>query len=292
MKKLEIPADVPKNSESIFIENYTAITKSTNQLFLFTADHKIEHLNKDFYNKNIPAEVNDPERLFEIANEGEIGAFATQLGLIARYGKKYPDIHYIAKLNSKTDIIPSIQKDPVSRYLWNIEDVIQFKKNSGLKIAGIGYTVYIGSEFEDTMLQEAAQLIYQAHQHGLIAIIWMYPRGKNIKNKRSADLIAGAAGIANCLGADFAKINPPTNKKGKTDSELLTQSTQASGNTKILCSGGTKIDKKEFLRQLYAQIQIGGTSGAAIGRNIYQNTLKDAIEMTKAIAAIVYENGK
>ena len=57
MKNIVVPADVPINYEQIFIENYKTITKDTGRLMLFAADQKIEHLNKDFYGKNIPKEI-------------------------------------------------------------------------------------------------------------------------------------------------------------------------------------------------------------------------------------------
>ena len=46
-----------------------------------------------------------------------------------------------------------------------VADVIEFKQNSDLAIAGIGLTVYLGSEYEHEMLSTAAKTIFQAHQH-------------------------------------------------------------------------------------------------------------------------------
>jgi len=284
MSKSEIktPADVPASTQKIYQENYKKITKNTGKLFLFAGDQKIEHLNKDFYGDNIPKEVNNPEHLFAIASKGEVGAFATQMGLIAQYGKKHPDINYIIKLNSKTDIIPKHELDPISTQLWDISKVVEFKKNSGLSICGIGYTVYLGSEFESEMLSQASQLVYEAHQEGLVAILWMYPRGHHVKDEKNPDLLAGAAGVAVSLGADFAKINAPQNPKD------LQQAVTAAGKTKLICSGGPKVDDTTFLQNLYNQIHIGGTFGAAIGRNIYQRKLEDAIQFTKKVSDIIY----
>jgi len=282
MSKVDIPADIPPQAQETYRENYKKITKDTQKLFLFAGDQKIEHLNKDFYGNNIPPEVNNPEHLFKIADKGQIGAFATQMGLIAQYGKQYPNINYIVKLNSKTDIIPKEDLDPISNQLWNIDEVVELKKNSGLSICGIGYTIYLGSEFEADMLAQASQLIYEAHHAGLIAILWMYPRGSHVANEKNPNLLAGAAGVAVSLGADFAKINAPKDPKD------LQQAVTAAGKTKLLCSGGPKIDDKTFLRNLYDQIYIGGTCGTAIGRNVYQRTLDEAIQFTKKVSEIIY----
>ncbi len=174
----DMPADVPSNKHDEYSKNYQTITKGTNRLFLFAGDQKIEHLQKDFIGPAIdPAAIN-PEYLFAIASQAPIGVFATHLGLIARYGNKYPAINYLVKLNSKTDCVKTDQKDPLSTTLWSVDDVVQFKKQSGLPIHGIGYTVYVGSEFEHIMLAEAAQAVYQAHSYGLVSVLWMYPGEK------------------------------------------------------------------------------------------------------------------
>ncbi len=212
MNEINIPADVPQHAEREFIDNYYAITRNSNRLFLFSCDQKIEHLHDAFDpdNEAIHEDAVHPEHLFKIAAQGDIGAMATQLELIARYGKQYPTVNYIAKLNSKTNLIPSEQQDPVSAPLWDVDNLVTLKKDSQLLINGIGVTIYLGSEFEDEMLSFASEAIFNAHQHGLVAILWMYPRGKAIENETDAHLLAGAAGAANALGADFVKIKAPS----------------------------------------------------------------------------------
>jgi len=284
MKNIEIPAGVAKEAEKTYIENYEQITKKTDRLFLLAGDQKTEHLNKDFYGPDIPEEVNDPEHLFQIASKGQSGAFVTQLGLIERYGKKYPDINYIVKLNVRTNIVPVDEKDPDTRILWGVKDILDFKKVSGLNICGVARTIYPGSETEQEMLRGFEQTVYPAHKNGLVAILFIYPRGKHIEYETDPDIIAGATGIGACLGADFVKIK--STKKVKD----LKQAVGASGNTKVICAGGPKKDDKKFLQTLYEQIHIAGTSGVAVGRNVYQRTLPDAIAFTQAISEIIYKD--
>jgi fructose-bisphosphate aldolase/6-deoxy-5-ketofructose 1-phosphate synthase len=170
--------------------------------------------------------------------------------------------------------------------LNSIKDVVDFKKSSNLEIIGVGYTVYIGSEYESQMLSEAAQIVYQAHMNDLLAILWVYPRGKSVKNERDADIIAGAAGVAACLGADFVKINPPEGDVG-----LLKQAVMAAGRTKVICSGGEKKSEDVFLQELKDQITIG-VFGCAIGRNIHQREEKEAIEFCKKIKKVLSDSSK
>src|SRR5260221_7046821 len=85
-----IPGDVPNNVIQTFQDNYNAITRETGRLMLFACDQKIEHMNTDFYGDGIDTSALNPEHIFRIAARGSIGALATHLGLIARYGKQYP----------------------------------------------------------------------------------------------------------------------------------------------------------------------------------------------------------
>lgn len=285
---LHTPAMVKEEYENEYKKNYLAITRGTQRLFLFSCDQKIEHLNKDFYGSGIDPNDNDPEHLFKIAQHGNVGAFATHLGLISQYARLYPSINYIVKLNAKTDLVPYSQHDPVSYALWNIDQILEFKQRTKLAITGIGYTIYLGSEFESQMLAQAATLIYQAQSHGLVTILWMYPRGKSIKQEKSGELIAGAAGVAVSLGADFAKINSPDPSEGKTTEEWLKIACQAAGKTKLIISGGSKIEEQRFLDKLAHLIKLDCIAGTATGRNIHQRSLSDAVTLTHAISSVVY----
>jgi fructose-bisphosphate aldolase/6-deoxy-5-ketofructose 1-phosphate synthase len=283
--EIHIPGDVPNGSINEFVNNYDLVTHGSGRLMLFAGDQKIEHLNDDFYGEGIHEDDNEPEHLFKIADAAEIGLLATQLGLISMYGGDYPEIPYLVKLNSKTHLVKTAQRDPISPTLMDVEQVVQFKKDSGLEIVGIGYTIYLGSEFEHIMLREAAQAVNKAHQSGLISVLWIYPRGQAVKDEKDPDLIAGATGVAATLGADFVKVNAPK-KDGVANADLLIRAVKAAGKTKVICAGGSSTDPKAFLQSLHDQINIAGVSGNATGRNIHQKSLEEAVRMCNAISAI------
>ena len=156
-----VPLDVPKAMRETYINNYMEMTRGTGRLMLFAGDQKVEHLNDDFYGEGVPEDDADPEHLFRIASRAKIGIFASQLGLIARYGMDYRDVPYLVKINSKTNLIETEQADPFSNLWYDVDQVVEFKENSGLNILGVGYTIYLGSEFEAEMLVQAAQIIYE-----------------------------------------------------------------------------------------------------------------------------------
>lgn len=284
-----VPLDVPKTMRETYIQNYLEITKESGRLMLFAGDQKVEHLNDDFYGEGVPEDDADPEHLFKIASQAKIGVFASQLGLIARYGMDYKDVPYLVKVNSKTHLVETTQAEPFSNLWYDMDQVVQFKENSGLNVLGVGYTIYLGSEFEAEMLVQAAQVVYDAHQHGMVSVLWIYPRGAAVKDEKDPHLIAGTTGVGACLGTDFVKVNYPK-KEGAKSAEVFKESIKAAGRTKVVCAGGTSDECEAFLRKLYDQIHISGAMGNATGRNIHQRPLDEAVRMCNAVYTITVED--
>jgi fructose-bisphosphate aldolase/6-deoxy-5-ketofructose 1-phosphate synthase len=287
--EVRVPADVPPGRRWDYQESYLKITRGSGRLMLFAGDQKVEHLNRDFSGPGISPEDGDPEHLFRIADRGRIGVFAAQLGLIARYGMDYPRVPYLVKLNSKTDLVQADQRDPLSRQLVEVSQVEEFAKDSGLEVLGVGYTVYLGSEYEAKMLREASQIVLQAHRRGLVAVLWIYPRGRAVRDERDPHLIAGATGVAAALGSDFVKVNYPK-REGASSELIFKEAVAAAGRTKVVCAGGASRDPKSFLQELFDQIHVSGAAGNATGRNIHQKGLDEAVRICNAISAITLDD--
>ncbi len=287
MTEIKAPLTVPSGKKSEYAKNYSLATNGTGRLLLIAGDQKVEHLNVDFFGPGITAEDNSPEHLFQIAAHSRGGLLAAHLGLIARYGQDYRQVPYLVKLNGKTNIGPNEDKDS-SKPWWKVEEIARFKKESGLKIVGIGYTLYLGGKYEAQMLARAAKAINQAQQNGLISVIWVYPRGKNIKED-DIHTIAGGAGVAACLGADFVKVKYPYTAKGKQVPKRFQEVTKAAGRTKVICVGGGKRTIKDILEETEKQMRIGGSAGMAIGRNLHQRPLIEADRLTAALGAIIWK---
>jgi fructose-bisphosphate aldolase / 6-deoxy-5-ketofructose 1-phosphate synthase len=286
MPKIHIPYDVPKTKHAEYLKNFRTATRGTGKLLMFACDQKVEHLNDDFVGLGISPEVADAKHYFEIAKRAHIGVLGSQLGLIAKYGDICPETPFIIKANSKTNIIQRSDRDPFSNRWLPMDDIIEFKKNSGLNIVGVGYTVYIGSTYESESFGQAARIVYKAHQEGLLAIVWMYPRGRAVKNEEDIHLLAGGAGVAVCLGADFVKINYPYSQGTVQAARKFQEVVRAAGRTGVICIGGKKMPVRKFLEQVHNQINVSGTMGVAIGRNIFQRPLDEAIRMADSIAAV------
>jgi DhnA family fructose-bisphosphate aldolase class Ia len=287
--QVKVPADVLADARETYVDNYMKATRGSGRLMLFACDQKIEHMNKDFYGEGIDIADAEPEHLFKIGDQGVCGVLAGQRGLVAQYAADYPNINYLVKMNSKTNLVKTAQEDPYSPQLYDLEAVLAMRDN-GVNVVGLGYTIYLGSEYEASMMAEAGELIAAAHANGLLVVLWIYPRGTAVTAEKDPDLIAGAAGVALCLGADFVKVNPPKPEDGRTPAEALKVASMAAGRTGLVCAGGSTVDAETFLMQLHDQIHVGGACGNATGRNIHQRSLDEAVRLTKAISAITLDD--
>lgn len=288
--KFVVPLTVPKDKKDLYLSNFSKITNGSGRLFLFAADHKIEHLNKDFWDLNVACEKSCPDvplHLFQIADQANCGAFCVQLGMISRMAAEFPKINYLIKINSKTDINHAQTAEPMSRALCQVADVVRLRDEHGINVCGVGYTIYLGSTHESEMLAEGSRIILDAQREGFITVLWIYPRGASIVDELDENIIAGAAGVGAAMGADFVKVRVPRADSTEQSAQRLVQATRCAGNTGVICAGGPLQAAELVIKTLYEQINIGGTSGCAIGRNVYQRTSSDAVTMCKAISGIV-----
>ena len=279
--KIIYPADVPKAKRSLYNSNWQLLTKKTGRLLLLAGDQRIEHLNSDFFGPGIDQADNDPEHFFQIADKMPIGAAAVHYGLASWYGQHYRRTAYVIKLNGKTNLLPG---DPISRCLAGVGQAIALAKQAGFRLAGVGYTIYLGSQHEGQMMAEASEIIRQAHAQGLLAIVWIYPKGVNVKNENDAEIIAGAAGVAVSLGADFVKLKAPKPLTVKNIQRIV----QAAWKTKVVFAGGSSRTAGQVFKDIQVQLA-AGAAGVAIGRNIHQRSLTEASNWLRGLAAMIYE---
>ena len=284
-EEVRVPADVMPEARDEYITNYLKATRETGRLTLVRLRSEDRGPEQGLLRRGHRHRRSRSGASVQIGSEGVCGVLAGQRGLVAQYAADYPEINYLIKMNSKTNLVGTKQEDPYSPQLYDLDAVLAMKE-AGVNIVGLGYTIYLGSEYEATMMAEAGELIAQAHANGLIVVLWIYPRGKAVTAEKDPDLIAGAAGVALCLGADFVKVNPPKPEDGRTPAEALKVASTAAGRTGLVCAGGSTVDAETFLTQLYDQIHVGGADGNATGRNIHQRSLDEAVRLTKAISAI------
>ena len=231
-------------------------------------DQGLEHgPSTDFNDENI-----NPSYIIDIAKNGKFQGLVFQKGIAEKYNSeiKKSKIPLIIKLNGKTNLFDG---EPIARQLCTVEEALK------LGAAAVGYTIYIGSEYESLMMQEFENIEREAHLKGIPVIAWIYPRGKSIKSDTSRDIMAYAARVALELGADIAKL------KYGGNADDLKWAVKAAGKTKVVIAGGTKKGEHDFLKQA-AEIMKTGATGLAVGRNIWQS--QEPIKITKEIQKIIW----
>jgi len=246
----------------------TPLLKNNKALFL-AYDHGFEHGPKDLVNKSI-----DPEYILDLASKGGYTGIILQKGIAEKYycGTNYSKrIPLILKLNGKTNLRP--QEEPYSA----INCSVAYAKKLGAQ--AVGYTIYLGSEKEDKMFYDFGQIQEQAHNLDMAVITWLYPRGKAINNETSSEIISYASRIGLELGADLIKIKYPGSLSA------LKEAVSAAGQTKIVLSGGEKLEELEFLKMSREAME-AGLIGLAVGRNIWQRD--DALVITEKLKQIIW----
>ena len=247
--------------------NLNKITKKGKALFL-AYDQGLEHGPTDFKDKNA-----DPKYILDIARKGGYNGIVFQKGIAEKYNREIrkSKVPLIVKLNGKTNLFKG---EPIARQLCTVEEAIK------LGAKAVGYTIYIGSSYEDEMMQEFENIQREAHKKGLPVIVWIYPRGKSVKNRNKAELMEYAARTGLEIGADIIKIEYRGTPKD------LQWAVKVAGKTKVVVAGGLKEKEKEFLDKV-KDIMGAGCIGLAVGRNVWQD--KDPLEITKQIKKIIWK---
>jgi len=250
------------------MEGLEKITKNGKALFL-AYDHGMEHGPVDFDDESV-----DPAKILEIADSGFFTGFICQKGIAEKYYQKNKNkVPLIVKLNGRTNLISG--QDPYSPQICTVEEAIS------LGASAVGYTVYVGSEYEAKMISEFSKIEEETDKKGIPLIGWMYPRGKAVEGKeRSKEILAYGARIALEIGAEMIKI-PYTG-----DLESFKWVVQSAGRTKVVVMGGKKTEEKEFF-MMVEDVLSAGAVGLAVGRNIWQD--EEPLKISQKLAEVIFK---
>lgn len=243
------------------------ITRKGRALFL-AYDQGMEHGPSDFDGENI-----DPNYILKIGLDGEYTGVIFQKGIAEKY---YPQelkekLSLIVKLNGKTNLVKT--QEPYSPMLCTVDEALN------LGAYAVGYTLYIGSEFEEQMLKELADVVRSAHEKNIPVIGWMYPRGKNVPDPLDSKIIAYASRVGLEVGCDLVKVSYPGNL------ETTKYVVESAGKTGVIIAGGKKESEEKFL-EMAKTVMEAGAKGLAVGRNIWQS--EKPLEITEKLKKIIF----
>ena len=274
----------------------------TGYVSILPVDQGIEHSAGASFAPNI--EYFDPENIVKLAIAGGCNAVASTLGVLGAVARKYAHkIPFIVKVNHNEFI-----SDP------NASDQIRFasvKQAWDMGAAGVGATIYFGSEESKRQIQEVTETFQQAHELGLFTVLWCYLRNPAFKTKETDyHLAADLTGQANHLGvtieADiikqklpetnrgfevlkFGKTHPAVYSKLSSDNPIdLTRYQLANcymGRAGLINSGGAsagETDLKDAVKTAVINKRAGGT-GLISGRKAFQRPMKEGVGLLNAI---------
>ena len=270
---------------------------------ILPVDQGIEHSAAASFAPN-PAYF-DPCNIVELAIEGGCNAVASTFGVLGMASRRYAHrIPFIVKLNHNELMTYPNQFDQIM--FGSVQQAFD------LGAAGVGATIYFGSDNSTRQIQEVSAAFEEAHQLGMFTVLWCYLRNPafnkdGVDYHSSADLTGQANHLGVTIQADIIKQKLPENNGGfnafpgygKTSklvySELTTDhpidlcryqlANCYMGRIGLINSGGASsgsTDLAEAVRTAVINKRAGGM-GLISGRKAFQRPMAEGVELLNAI---------
>jgi class I fructose-bisphosphate aldolase len=272
----------------------TGTLAGTGKLVILPVDQGFEHGAHRSFSPN--PDGYDPDYHVSLAIDSGCNAYAAPLGFIEAVADKFAgQIPLILKVNN-SDTLAKV--DPCSAVTSTVRDAVR------LGCVGVGFTIYPGSSLRNTQYEELRGVIEEAKAHGLVAVVWAYPRGAGLskEGETAVDVASYAAQISAQLGAHIIKIKPPTahieqaeakkvfekyNIPTATLADRVRHCVQSAFNGKriIIFSGGENRGEAELLADV-KQLADGGAFGSIMGRNAFQRPRAEGLKLLASVMDI------
>jgi fructose-bisphosphate aldolase, class I len=267
----------------------------TGKLVILPVDQGFEHGPARSFAANPSAY--DPRYHFELAILAGCNAYAAPLGFLEAGAREFAgEIPLILKVNDHDVLVD--EKDPSQALTGSVQDALR------LGCVGIGFTIYPGSTHRLEMYEQIHAYAQEAKRHGLVVIIWSYPRGSSLSKagETAIDVTSYAAHIAAQLGAHIIKVKLPNAHIEQEAALKVYEKEQISiatldervrhvvqcafnGRRIVIFSGGATETDDVLLDEIRA-IHKGGGFGSIIGRNSFQRSKPDALRLLGTIIDI------
>ncbi|HEY3139273.1 MAG TPA: class I fructose-bisphosphate aldolase [Blastocatellia bacterium] len=273
----------------------------TGHLSILPVDQGIEHSAGASFAPN--PEYFDPENIVKLAIEGGCNAVATTLGVLGSISRKYAHkIPFILKFNHNEFLSYPNSFDQI--IFGSIEQAYE------QGCAGVGATIYFGSEESKRQIQEVSKAFARAHELGMFCVLWCYLRNAAFKTKEAdyhvaADLTGQANHLGVTLEADIIKQKLPENNGGynalnfgKTSKKVYSELTTDHpidltryqvvncymGRAGLINSGGAsgENDIQQAVKTAVINKRAGGT-GLISGRKAFQKPMPEGVKILNAI---------
>jgi class I fructose-bisphosphate aldolase len=273
----------------------------TGYLSILPVDQGIEHSAGASFAPN--PDYFDPENIVRLAIDGGCNSVASTLGVLGLVSRKYAHkIPFILKINHNELLTYPARHD--QRLFASVEQAWD------MGAAGVGATIYFGSEESARQIEEISHAFSVAHELGLFTVLWCYLRNPafvkgGVDYHTAADLTSQANHLGVTIEADiikqkladtnggftainFSKTNPLVYEKLSSDHPIDLCRYQVAGcymgRIGMINSGGAsgQNDLQEAVKTAVINKRAGG-QGLISGRKAFQRPMKEGVELLNAI---------
>ena len=253
----------------------------------------------------------DPKGIIELAIEGGCNCVASTLGVMGAVSRRYAHkIPFMLKLNhNETLTYPNIYEQTM---------FAQVKQAFDMGAVAVGATIYWGSEGSRRQLQEVSEAFRQAHELGMVTVLWAYTRNSGFKKDGvdyhvSADLSGQANHLAATLGADIVKQKMAENNGGynavgfgHTDKKVYSELTTDNpidlvryqvancymGQAGLINSGGGSSGDNDLAQAVRTAVinKRAGGMGLISGRKAFKRSMAEGVKLLNAIQDVYLSN--
>ncbi|HZH27971.1 MAG TPA: class I fructose-bisphosphate aldolase [Azospirillaceae bacterium] len=268
----------------------------TGKMIILPVDQGFEHGPARSFAPN-PAAY-DPHYHYQLAVDAGLNAYAAPLGPLEAGASTFAgSIPLILKMNSANSLARA-KEDADQAVTASVSDALR------LGCSAIGFTIYPGSDQAYDQYEELRELAEEAKAVGLAVVTWAYPRGGDISKdgETAIDIVAYAAHMACLLGSHIIKVKLPSAHLENAEAKKVYQSkeipiaTQAdrvrhvvqscfNGRRIVVFSGGAAKGEDSVIEDAKA-IYEGGGNGSIIGRNAFQRSREDALNLLDALVRV------
>lgn len=255
----------------------------TGYVSILPVDQGIEHSAGASFAPN--PEYFDPENIVRLAIEGGCNAVASTFGVLGSVARKYAHkIPFLVKFNHNELLTYPNQ--------FNQIPFGSIKQCYEMGAVAVGATIYFGSENSGEQIQYVSDMFAEAHDYGMVTVLWCYLRNNAFKVKgtdyhASADLTGQANHLGSTIQADIVKQKLPTNNGGykalnsgdsaygKFRKEVYTELAGSDENG----GGGHPIDlcRYQIINQYMGRVPLINSGGDSKGESDLADAVKTAV---------------
>jgi len=188
---------------------------NTGYMSILPVDQGVEHSAGASFAPN--PEYFDPENIVKLAIEGGCNAVASTYGVLGSVARKYAHkIPFLVKFNHN-ELLTYPNTGDETLY-GNVKQCFD------MGAVAVGATIYFGSAESRRQITEVSEMFAEAHELGLVTVLWCYLRnsafkvkgadGKSTDYHTSADLTGQGNHLGVTIQADIIKQKLATNNGG------------------------------------------------------------------------------